>query len=172
MLLFSWGDFGALVELNSSVFWSVGQFLDVTIPQSLMVKLQPRFAVSIEYFLKYGTKCLKIEQSHPVLRYLQNLKYKGICNFSFYFGCYFLSILILSVKNRGCGGTAVGWREGEGGSLNGQNPLFTYISLTKVVCPQSLNCLSIEEAGSYTLILSKEHKNTLTGVKLKLVALS
>ena len=62
--------FGALVELNRSVFWSVGQFLDVTIPQSLMVKLQPRFAVSIEFFMKYGTKCLKIEQSHPVLRYI------------------------------------------------------------------------------------------------------
>ena len=61
--------FGALVEPNGPGFWSVGQFLDVTIPQSLMVKLQPRFAVSIEFFLKYGIKCLKIEQSHPVLRY-------------------------------------------------------------------------------------------------------
>ena len=58
--------FGALVKLNGPVFWSVGQFLDVTIPQSLIVKLQPRFAVSIEFFFKYGTKCLKIEQSHPV----------------------------------------------------------------------------------------------------------
>ena len=61
--------FGALVELNGPVFWSVGQFLDVTIAQSLMVKLQRRFAVSIEFFFKYGIKCLKIEQSHPVLRY-------------------------------------------------------------------------------------------------------
>ena len=61
--------FGALVELNGPVFWSVGQFLDVTIAQSLMVKLQQRFAVSIEFFFKYGIKCLKIEQSHPVLRY-------------------------------------------------------------------------------------------------------
>ena len=62
--------FGALVELNGPVFWSVGQFLDVTIPQSLMVKLQPRSAVSIEFFMKYGTKCLKIKQSHLVLRYI------------------------------------------------------------------------------------------------------
>ena len=61
--------FGALVELNGPVFWSGGQFLDVTIPQSLIVKLQPRFALNIEFFLKYRIKCFKIEQSHPVLWY-------------------------------------------------------------------------------------------------------
>ena len=48
----------------------VTPFLVVTIPQSLMVKLQPRFAVSIAFFLKYGIKCLKIKQSHPVLWYI------------------------------------------------------------------------------------------------------
>ena len=94
-------------------------------------------------------------------KYLQNLKYKGICKFSFDFGWfrfwYFLSILILSVKNRGCGGIAVGER-GRGVRLMDK---IHYISLTKVVCRQSLNRLSIEEAGSYTLILSNEHKNTL-----------
>ena len=65
--------FGTLVELNAPAFWSVGQFLVVTIPQSLMVKLQPRFAVSIAFFLKYGIKCLNIEQSHPILQYCDSL---------------------------------------------------------------------------------------------------
>ena len=49
--------FGALVELNGLVFWSVGHFLDVTIPQSLIVKLQPRVSVSDE------KKRLKFKQS-------------------------------------------------------------------------------------------------------------
>ena len=49
--------FGALVELNGQVLWYVGHFLDVTIPQSLIVKLQPRFSVSDE------KKCLKLKQS-------------------------------------------------------------------------------------------------------------
>ena len=51
--------FGALVELNGPVFWSVGQFLDITIAQSLMVKLQRRFAVSIEFFFKIWNKMFK-----------------------------------------------------------------------------------------------------------------
>ena len=38
--------FGPLVELNGLIFWSVGQFLDVTIPQSLIVKLEPRLVPS------------------------------------------------------------------------------------------------------------------------------
>ena len=70
--------FGALVKLNGPVFWSVGQFLDVTIPQILVAKLQPRLAVSIEFFLKCGTKCLKIEQSHPVLPYAYKSIYAHI----------------------------------------------------------------------------------------------
>ena len=70
--------FGGLVKLNGPVFRSVGQFLDVTIPQILVAKLQPRLAVSIEFFLKYGTKCLKIEQSHPVLRYAYKSIYAHI----------------------------------------------------------------------------------------------
>ena len=45
--------FGALVKLNGPVFWSVDQFLDVTIPQILVAKLQLRLAVSIELFFSF-----------------------------------------------------------------------------------------------------------------------
>ena len=57
--------FGALVELNGPVFWSVGQFLDVTIPQSLIVKLQPRFAVSTEFFFEIWNKMFKNRTKSP-----------------------------------------------------------------------------------------------------------
>ena len=57
--------FGTLVELNAPVFWSVGQFLVVTIPQSLMVKLQPRFAVSIAFFFEIWNKMFKHRTKSP-----------------------------------------------------------------------------------------------------------
>ena len=59
--------------------------------------------------------------------YIQNLKYnvKTVCIFHLIL-VDILSILLLSVKNRGVVG---------GGLLNGQNPL----SVTKVICRQSLS---------------------------------
>ena len=62
-------------------------------------------------------------------RYLQNLKYivKKVCIFHLIL-VGILSILPLSVKNRGRGG---------GDSLNWQNPL----SMTKVICWQSLTII-------------------------------
>ena len=61
--------------------------------------------------------------------YIQNLKYnvKTVCIFHLIL-VDILSILLLSVKNRGV-------VVGGGGLLNGQNPL----SVTKVICRQSLS---------------------------------
>ena len=50
--------FGAFVELNtnSPIFQAVGRFLDFAISQSLIVKLQSKFGVSINFLKKISNK--------------------------------------------------------------------------------------------------------------------
>ena len=63
---FSRGDFvRCLGRAGRSSFPGCALFLNFTISQSLIVKLQSRF-VRCVFFFKYGIKCLKIEQSHPI----------------------------------------------------------------------------------------------------------
>ena len=58
--------FGAFVELNtnSPIFQAVGRFLDFTISQSLIVKLQSKFEVLI-FLKKYQINCFKTEPESP-----------------------------------------------------------------------------------------------------------